>query len=189
MYAGKTLAVTEQNDDVDIRKKYRPFVTSDEVANSDWISQSELSTALKMSEKDMLDTNGDRIKILVLYGSMRERSVLDHVCHVSLVLIKSPGHILVCWRMSVREYSPDSVPTYASTILPACRSKTTFSTNIRRYRNFEISANGATGTSGFLPSNTAILYAHSLTSTHAIISKADDSHGPPFSRTKLTGFP
>lgn len=59
MYAGKTLAIAEQSDDVDIRKKYRPFVTSDEVANRDWISQSELSTALKMSEKDMLDTNGD----------------------------------------------------------------------------------------------------------------------------------
>jgi arsenic resistance protein ArsH len=75
-YDGKTLAISEQEDDAEIRSKYRPFITSPEVTNSDWISLSELSTALKLSEADMAKTGGDRLKILVLYGSLRERFVL-----------------------------------------------------------------------------------------------------------------
>ena len=72
-YAAKTLAITEGQDDADIRQRYRPFVISHEVT-ADWVSESELSTALKMSENDMRETNGERVKILVLYGSLRERS-------------------------------------------------------------------------------------------------------------------
>jgi arsenic resistance protein ArsH len=73
---GKILAIPEQEDDADIRSKYRPFITSPEVTNSDWIAKSELSTALKMSEADMAKTGGNRLKILVLYGSLRERYVI-----------------------------------------------------------------------------------------------------------------
>lgn len=102
-FAEKSLAIAEQDDDADIRKKYRPFVTSDEVARSDWISQSELSTALKMSEKDMKDTNGDRIKILVLYGSMRERSY-------SRLLAFECSRILSRLGADVRVYDPTGLP-------------------------------------------------------------------------------
>lgn len=72
-YDGKTLAIPEAEDDAEIRAKYRPFITSPEVTSSDWIAKSELSTALKMAEADMEKTGGDRLKILVLYGSLRER--------------------------------------------------------------------------------------------------------------------
>jgi arsenic resistance protein ArsH len=75
-YDGKTLATSEQEDDAEVRSKYRPFITSPEVTNSDWISQSELSTTLKLSEADMAKNKGDRLKILVLYGSLRESFVL-----------------------------------------------------------------------------------------------------------------
>ncbi|KAG9765706.1 arsenate resistance ArsH, partial [Aureobasidium melanogenum] len=70
-YHGKTLAILEEEDDAEIRSKYRPFILSPEVASSDWISKSELSTALKMSEVDLEKTGGNRLKILVLYGSLR----------------------------------------------------------------------------------------------------------------------
>jgi len=75
-YDGRTLAISEEEDDAEIRSKYRPFLTSPEVTSSDWISKSELSTALKMSEADMAKTGGNRLKILVLYGSLRERLVI-----------------------------------------------------------------------------------------------------------------
>jgi arsenic resistance protein ArsH len=75
-YDGKTLAIPEQEDDKEIRAKYRPFITNPDVTSSDWISKSELSTALKLSEADMKKTGGDRLKILVLYGSLRERFVM-----------------------------------------------------------------------------------------------------------------
>ena len=75
-YDGKTLAISEKDDDAEIRSKYRPFITSPEVTSGDWIAKSELSTALKMSEADMAKTGGDRLKILVLYGSLRERLVI-----------------------------------------------------------------------------------------------------------------
>lgn len=72
-FDGKSLAIKEQDDDAEIRARYRPFITSPEVTSSDWIAKSELSTALKISEADMKATGGNRVKILVLYGSLRER--------------------------------------------------------------------------------------------------------------------
>jgi arsenic resistance protein ArsH len=76
-YDGKTLAIPEQEDDAEISAKYRPFIIANpDVVASDWISTSELSTALKLSEADMEKTGGERLKILVLYGSLRERFVI-----------------------------------------------------------------------------------------------------------------
>lgn len=72
-YDRKSLAIREQDDDAEIRARYRPFITGPEVTSSDWIAKSELSTALKVSEADMKITGGNRVKILVLYGSLRER--------------------------------------------------------------------------------------------------------------------
>lgn len=72
-YARKTLALKEREDDAKIRSKYRPFLLNHEVSSNDWISKLELSTVLKMSEADMCKTNGDRLKVLVLFGSLRER--------------------------------------------------------------------------------------------------------------------
>ncbi|KAH0324197.1 arsenate resistance ArsH, partial [Aureobasidium melanogenum] len=102
-YAGKTLAIPESEDDAEIRSTYRPFLTSPEVANSDWISQSELSTVLKLSEADLAKTGGNRLKILVLYGSLRERSY-------SRLLAYECSRIL--WRLGadVRVFDPSGLP-------------------------------------------------------------------------------
>ncbi|KAG9570710.1 arsenate resistance ArsH, partial [Aureobasidium melanogenum] len=101
-YAAKTLAITEGQDDADIRQRYRPFVISHEVT-ADWVSESELSTALKMSENDMRETNGERVKILVLYGSLRERSY-------SRLLAFECSRILFRLGADVRVYDPTGLP-------------------------------------------------------------------------------
>lgn len=71
-FSFKSLAITEEKDDADVRKKYRPFLLEPEVTESDWISKLELSTAIKLAEAD-LEATGERLKVLVLYGSLRSR--------------------------------------------------------------------------------------------------------------------
>jgi arsenic resistance protein ArsH len=72
-YQGRSLAIPASQDDPVIRKSYRPFLLDEEKATNDWISQLELSTALKMAEPLTLNDGGERLKVLVLHGSMRER--------------------------------------------------------------------------------------------------------------------
>lgn len=74
-YSKRTLAIEKMEDDPEISKKYRPFLLSQETRDTDWISQLELCTALKLAEAD-LKASGCRSKILVLYGSLRARLVI-----------------------------------------------------------------------------------------------------------------
>ena len=74
-FVGQSLAITEPDDDPEIRRRYRPFLLPEEIANSDWISNLEMSTAMSMAYKDMRRVDGSRLKLLVLYGSLRERCV------------------------------------------------------------------------------------------------------------------
>jgi hypothetical protein len=69
------LAISAAEDDVEIRSKYRPFLLSPEVEATDWISQLELETTISMSEADLKKT-GKRLRVLVLYGSLRARYIL-----------------------------------------------------------------------------------------------------------------
>jgi arsenic resistance protein ArsH len=71
-YSRRSFAFAEAEDNSEIRKLYRPFLMAEEITNSDWISRVELSTALKMVEQ-LLQCRNDRLKVLVLYGSMRKR--------------------------------------------------------------------------------------------------------------------
>ena len=71
-YAGRSLALSEEEDDPAVREKYRPFILDPEITAGDWISRLELSTALKMADADM-QTTGERLRVLVLYGSLRKR--------------------------------------------------------------------------------------------------------------------
>ena len=66
------LAISEANDDPEIRTKYRPFLLDPEVEAADWISQLELETAITMAEENLAKTQS-RLKVLVLYGSLRKR--------------------------------------------------------------------------------------------------------------------
>jgi len=79
-YLDRSLAIPESEDDPDVRRTYRPFlptvVSAQEAGTGrdgkDWVAELELSTTLKMAEQDLLST-GQRVKILVLYGSLRAR--------------------------------------------------------------------------------------------------------------------
>lgn len=72
-YLDRTLAIPASKDDADVREKYRPFLRDESIANTDWIAKLELSTVMKMAEEDIKRNGGDRLKVLVLYGSMRSR--------------------------------------------------------------------------------------------------------------------
>lgn len=72
-YRKQSFALTQSQDDPEIRKKYRPFLLDEETSSSDWVSQLELSTALKMVESQILKGGQDRLRVLVLHGSMRSR--------------------------------------------------------------------------------------------------------------------
>jgi arsenic resistance protein ArsH len=66
------LQITEGQDDAAIRSKYRPFLLDERVAQSDWISKLELDSVEDMVQAD-LAANGERLRVLVIYGSLRAR--------------------------------------------------------------------------------------------------------------------
>ena len=85
-YFDQTLEISSSEDETEIRSKYRPFLHDAETTKHDWISKLELSTAMKMAEDDLNRTKS-RLKILMLYGSMRSRSVLMTRMNVLLNLL------------------------------------------------------------------------------------------------------
>jgi arsenic resistance protein ArsH len=72
-YRKQSFAISQSQDDPEVRKKYRPFLLDEETSSSDWVAQLELSTALKMVESQILQGGQDRLRVLVLHGSMRNR--------------------------------------------------------------------------------------------------------------------
>jgi len=71
-FAFRSLAIPTEEDDPDTLAKYRPFLLDGEVAAQDWVAKLELATATEMSYNDIAKT-GERLKVLVLYGSLRAR--------------------------------------------------------------------------------------------------------------------
>ncbi|KAK9233953.1 flavoprotein-like protein [Lipomyces kononenkoae] len=102
-YLGRMLAIPPAEDDSEIRGAYRPFLLDDETAKNDWIAQLELSTAMKMVQEDLQNTRRDRIKVLVLYGSMRSRSY-------SRLLAYEAARILFRLGCDVRIFNPEGLP-------------------------------------------------------------------------------
>lgn len=80
-YAYRSLAIPVEEDDADVRKSHRPFILADNVTNTDWISQLELAKAAEMSHESMAST-GERLKVLVLYGSLRSRYASFRTSHL-----------------------------------------------------------------------------------------------------------
>lgn len=66
-------AIRESHDDPDVRQRYRPFLLPERIASSGWIADLEMSTVMKMAYEEMNRYQGARLKVLVLYGSLRER--------------------------------------------------------------------------------------------------------------------
>lgn len=72
-YSTTSLAIPPSQDDPSVRTSYRPFLLDN--TEDDWTAQLELSTVLKMVDLKVLKTGEDRLRVLVLYGSLRERYV------------------------------------------------------------------------------------------------------------------
>ncbi|KAL8675916.1 MAG: hypothetical protein Q9186_007504, partial [Xanthomendoza sp. 1 TL-2023] len=101
-YAHRSLAIRPEDDDHNIRTKYRPFLLDTATSESDWISQLELSTVTQMAEADLIKT-GERIKVLVLTGSLRKRSY-------SRLLAYEGARILFRLGCDVRIYDATGLP-------------------------------------------------------------------------------
>jgi arsenic resistance protein ArsH len=72
-FAHLSLAIpASEEHDACIRSKYRPFLLDDAVAADDWVAKLELAAVTEMAQHD-ISTSGKRLRILVLYGSLRSR--------------------------------------------------------------------------------------------------------------------
>ncbi|KAK0863740.1 hypothetical protein LTR87_016077 [Friedmanniomyces endolithicus] len=103
LYAGRLLAIAEDEDDAAVRSKYRQFLLGERVVRTDWVAKIELSTALKMVEADMVATCGDRLEVIVLFGSLRSRSY-------SRLLSFECAHILSRLGSDVRVFDTVGLP-------------------------------------------------------------------------------
>ncbi|KAF1361193.1 hypothetical protein EJ07DRAFT_164758 [Lizonia empirigonia] len=102
-YRNRLFAIPQSQDDAEIREKYRPFILDEETSKSDWVSKLELSTTLKMVESQIINNGQDRLRVLVLHGSMRNRSY-------SRLLSFEASRILFRLGCDVRMYDPKGLP-------------------------------------------------------------------------------
>lgn len=181
-FSGRSFAISKDADEPDIRRRYRPFLLDEADESSDWVAQLELSTALKMVESEIISRGQPRLRILVLYGSIRNRSVspfyrfctlephltaAQGVCvgacksEASVLAIATntnthTAHFPAYYPTSALESCSVLAAMSACTTLRACHKRMMCSTRIPKYRNSESSASGATATSGLAPSSTEI---------------------------------
>ncbi|KAF2823657.1 arsenate resistance ArsH [Ophiobolus disseminans] len=103
VYQYRSLAIPTSQDDSPVRSAYRPFLLKEETADDDWVAQLELSTVLKMVDLQVLKNGSDRLRVLVLHGSMRKRSY-------SRLLAYEASRILFRMGCDVRMYDPSGLP-------------------------------------------------------------------------------
>lgn len=101
-YINQSFAITSENDDAEIRGRYRPFLQPS-AEKDDWVSHLELSTALSMVDKNIIQNNTPRLRILVIVGSLRSRSY-------SKLLAYEGSRILHRLGCDVRVYDPTGLP-------------------------------------------------------------------------------
>ncbi|KAI9679518.1 MAG: hypothetical protein M1817_005540 [Caeruleum heppii] len=101
----QSLAISESEDDPDVRRKYRPFLRDGKASRygEDWTDALELDTVMKIAAEDLARTGGDRLKVLVLYGSLRKRSY-------SRLAALEASRILFRLGCDVRVYDPTGLP-------------------------------------------------------------------------------
>ncbi|KAL2835569.1 arsenate resistance ArsH [Aspergillus pseudoustus] len=97
----RTLAIPSSEDDAELRLKYRPFLLESD-SFPDWVDGLELTSVLNMAETDLVATKS-RLKVLVLYGSLRRRS------YSKLVAFEA-SRILFRLGCDVRVFNPEDLP-------------------------------------------------------------------------------
>ncbi|KAI1928475.1 hypothetical protein LOZ65_001968 [Ophidiomyces ophidiicola] len=96
----RSLCIAERDDDPGIREVYRPYIIPE--SEQDWVSQLELDNVMDLAEKEIL-SEGKRLKILVLYGSLRKRSY-------SRLVAFEAARILFRLGCDVRVFNPEGLP-------------------------------------------------------------------------------
>ncbi|PGH12554.1 arsenical resistance protein ArsH [Helicocarpus griseus UAMH5409] len=97
-----SLSLSEIEDDPHIRKTYRPFVLAEDRAD-DWVNQLELQVAMDMARRDLANTK-ERLKVLVLYGSLRRSR------SYSRLVAYEASRILFRLGCDVRVFDPEGLP-------------------------------------------------------------------------------
>jgi len=91
----------------ELSRKYRPYLLLNKETEKDWILELDLDTVERIS-KENLEEGGGLLKILMLYGSLRERYVRGYLsekdCGGCGVLMESGGHIRGSWGAKLVEY-------------------------------------------------------------------------------------
>ncbi|KAK4232731.1 flavoprotein-like protein [Achaetomium macrosporum] len=77
-YKFRSFAAPACDDDPSVRSRYCPFLLRDGLSASGWVAKLELATAAKMVDTELLTHGKDRLRIPVLYGSLRERLLLAY---------------------------------------------------------------------------------------------------------------
>ncbi|KAK4243083.1 flavoprotein-like protein [Corynascus novoguineensis] len=103
VYRFRSFPIHACDDDPAVRTRYRPFLLDDEISSSDWVMKLELATAAKMVETEILSQGKDRLRVLVLYGSLRSRSY-------SKLLAYEASRILFRLGCDVRVYDLSGLP-------------------------------------------------------------------------------
>lgn len=98
----RSLALSASEDDPALRQKYRPFILPEDPGQPDWVSTLELETVLDLAENNLRLTK-ERLKVLVLYGSLRRRS------YSKLVAFEA-ARILFRLGCDVRVFDPTDLP-------------------------------------------------------------------------------
>ncbi|KAL7275627.1 hypothetical protein RUND412_001413 [Rhizina undulata] len=88
--------------DSECNARYRPFILPEDEARNDWISELELDTVERLAQQD-LEATGERLKVLVLYGSLRSRSY-------SCLMAYEASRILHRLHCDVRIFDPAGLP-------------------------------------------------------------------------------
>ena len=168
-----TIATSEVENGADDDTRYRPFLLDEETRSSDWISALELDTVTEMAQKDLQATN-QPLRVLVLYGSLRQRYallfpsmgknrllLLQHCTTIIitiwyLLMFSTTDHTQSSWPSKPPASCIASGATFASSTPPTYPSRTTRTKSTRKSKNCERSASGATDTSGARPSSTEL---------------------------------
>jgi hypothetical protein len=135
-YAYRSLAIPPTADELKVRQRYRPFLLDEETQATDWVSRLELATVTKMARED-LERTGERLRVLVLYGSMRKRyaegvGALSHWCANGVDRTRD------CLPTRFRGFCSGSGATCEYSIHQASPSKTTCNPITQKYRSCEI---------------------------------------------------
>ncbi|KAI4148135.1 MAG: hypothetical protein LQ340_005217 [Diploschistes diacapsis] len=102
-YIRRSFALPSKEDDPTLRQEYRPFLLDAAIENSDWIAALELNSILQMVDAEIMSKGQERLKVLVLYGSLRARSY-------SRLLAFEASRILFRLGCDVRVYNPAGLP-------------------------------------------------------------------------------